>query len=187
MGHFSQARKFPGGRQPGWAARPGLVEGLERPGPPVTSHTVDARAYGEFLNTVFDQWVHHDVGTIHVMNFEWALASWCQLAPTACIFSPRCGKAGIVEHDGSVYSCDRTELPVRGLQEIFSPHHAGHEHHGAVAGRRAPGRRGDAATGPLSKLAGARGRGLAGHCRLLLQNSQLRFLRQRATTRDNGA
>ena len=98
--------------QPGpLRVRPGLVEGLERPGPPVTSHTVDALAYGEFLNTVFDQWVHHDVGTIHVMNFEWALASWCQLAPTACIFSPRCGKAGIVEHDGSVYSCDHFMYP----------------------------------------------------------------------------
>ncbi len=45
------------------------------------------------------------------MNFEWALASWCQLAPGACIFSVRCGNAAIVEHDGSVYSCDHFMYP----------------------------------------------------------------------------
>lgn len=87
------------------------VEGLDATGPAVTSHTVGALAYGKFLTSVFDEWVHNDVGTVHVMNFEWALASWCQLPPTACIFSLRCGKAGIVEHDGSVYSCDHFMYP----------------------------------------------------------------------------
>ena len=82
----------------------------EKP-PGVTSHSVDALAYGDFLTAVFDEWVLHDVGTVHVMNFEWALQSWCQLPPTACIFSQRCGKAGIVEHDGSVYSCDHFMYP----------------------------------------------------------------------------
>jgi uncharacterized protein len=77
----------------------------------VTPHTVDALAYGKFLCAVFDEWVRHDVGTVHVMNFEWALQSWCQVAPTTCIFSKRCGKAGIVEHDGSVYSCDHFMYP----------------------------------------------------------------------------
>jgi uncharacterized protein len=28
-----------------------------------------------------------------------------------CIFAPRCGKAAIVEHDGSVYSCDHYMYP----------------------------------------------------------------------------
>jgi uncharacterized protein len=77
----------------------------------VTPHTVDALAYGQFLTTIFDVWVKQDVGTVYVMNFEWALQSWCQLSPTACIFSRRCGKAGIVEHDGSVYSCDHFMYP----------------------------------------------------------------------------
>ena len=98
--------------QPGLcASQPGSLKGPEAPSPAVTPHTVGALAYGEFLSAVFDEWVHHDVGTVHVMNFEWALASWCQLPPTACIFSPRCGKAGIVEHDGSVYSCDHFMYP----------------------------------------------------------------------------
>ena len=77
----------------------------------VTSHSVSALAYGEFLTAVFDEWIRGDVGTVYVMNFEWALASWCQLAPGACIFSARCGKAAIVEHDGSVYSCDHFMYP----------------------------------------------------------------------------
>jgi uncharacterized protein len=77
----------------------------------VTAHSVSALAYGAFLTTVFDEWVRHDVGIVHVMDFEWALASWCRLAPGACIFSARCGKAAIVEHDGSVYSCDHFMYP----------------------------------------------------------------------------
>ncbi len=84
----------------------------------VTPHTVPSEAYGDFLNAVFDEWVRTDVGTVHVMNFEWALASWCQLPPSACIFSPRCGKAGIVEHDGSVYSCDHFMYPAYKLGNI---------------------------------------------------------------------
>jgi len=77
----------------------------------VSSHTVSAVAYGTFLSVVFDEWIRHDVGNVHVMNLEWALASWCQLPAGACIFSPRCGKAAIVEHDGSVYSCDHFMYP----------------------------------------------------------------------------
>jgi uncharacterized protein len=77
----------------------------------VTSHSVSALAYGEFLTAVFDEWIRSDVGSVCVMNFEWALASWCQLAPGACIFSARCGKAAIFEHDGSVYSCDHFMYP----------------------------------------------------------------------------
>jgi serine-type anaerobic sulfatase-maturating enzyme len=86
----------------------------------VTSHSVSALAYGEFLTAVFDEWIRSDVGTVHVMNFEWALASWCQLAPGACIFSARCGKAAIVEHDGSVYSCDHFMYPQYRLGNLLT-------------------------------------------------------------------
>ena len=77
----------------------------------VTEQTVAPEAYGDFLITIFDEWVRQDVGEIHVMNFEWALASWCQLPASVCLFSPRCGKAAIVEHDGNVYSCDHYMYP----------------------------------------------------------------------------
>ncbi|HXA47714.1 MAG TPA: anaerobic sulfatase maturase [Burkholderiaceae bacterium] len=74
--------------------------------PEVTLQSVEPEAYGDFLIAIYDEWVRSDVGTVHVMNFEWALSAWCQMPASVCLFSPRCGKAAIVEHDGSVYSCD---------------------------------------------------------------------------------
>lgn len=84
----------------------------------VTEQSVGAAAYGDFLIAIFDEWVRNDVGRIHVMNFEWALASWCELPASVCLFSPRCGKAAIVEHDGSVYSCDHFMYPEYRLGNI---------------------------------------------------------------------
>lgn len=84
----------------------------------VTPQSVGAEAYGDFLISVFDAWRRTDIGQIHVMNFEWALAAWCQLPATTCIFAPRCGGAAIVEHDGSVYSCDHYMYPEYRLGNI---------------------------------------------------------------------
>ncbi|MBA5636882.1 anaerobic sulfatase maturase [Duganella sp. LX20W] len=77
----------------------------------VTAQTVARGAYGDFLIAIFDEWVRNDVGTVHVMNFEWALAAWLQLPATVCLFAPRCGKAMIVEHSGDVFSCDHFMYP----------------------------------------------------------------------------
>ncbi|MES2149307.1 MAG: hypothetical protein V4508_05880 [Pseudomonadota bacterium] len=79
--------------------------------PDVTSHTVGRGDYGDVLIQIFDQSVRNDVGTIHVMNVEWALAAWLQLPATVCLFSERCGKAMMVEHTGDVYSCDHFMYP----------------------------------------------------------------------------
>lgn len=84
----------------------------------VTAQSVEAEAYGDFLGAIFDEWVRQDVGTVHVMNFEWALAAWCQLPPSVCLFAPRCGQAAIVEHDGSLYSCDHYMYPEYRLGDI---------------------------------------------------------------------
>ncbi len=93
---------------PKWVSPPNAIADRHAT---VTPHSVDAVAYGDFLIAVFDRWVQQDVGQVYVMNFEWALAAWCQLPPSTCIFAPRCGKAAIVEHDGSVYSCDHFMYP----------------------------------------------------------------------------
>jgi uncharacterized protein len=65
----------------------------------MSTQSVVPEAWGDFLIA------------IHVMNFEWALAAWCELPATVCLFSERCGRAAIVEHDGSVYSCDHFMYP----------------------------------------------------------------------------
>lgn len=90
------------------------------PKPALTAASVDAEAYGNFLIEVFDEWTARDVGDVHVMNFEWALAAWCQLPATACIFAARCGKAAIVEHDGSVYACDHFMYPEYRLGNLLT-------------------------------------------------------------------
>jgi len=94
----------------------GAGSGVAQPAPAaaaprVTAQSVEAGAYGDFLIAIYDQWVRHDVGEVHVINFDWALAAWCRVPVGVCLFSPRCGKAAIVEHDGSVYSCDHFMYP----------------------------------------------------------------------------
>lgn len=77
----------------------------------VTNFSVEQGAFGTFLTEIFDEWVHNDVGSIHVMNFEWALESWLGLPSTVCIFSEECGNALAIEHNGDMYSCDHYVYP----------------------------------------------------------------------------
>ena len=117
--------------QPGKAAgrtsaRPGKRAGGEfeqprtSPGSMVSEHSVAPAAYGEFLIAIFEEWVRHDVGTMFVMNFEWALASFMRLPATICLFAQDCGKALIVEHNGDVYSCDHFMYPQYRLGNLES-------------------------------------------------------------------
>ena len=45
----------------------------------VSSWTVEAEKYGDFLIAIFDEWVRRDVGKVDVMNFEHALTAWLGL------------------------------------------------------------------------------------------------------------
>ena len=84
---------------------------LSQPALAVTPDSVGSEAYGQFLTAIFDEWVRQDVGSVYVMNFEWALAAWLQLPATVCLFAENCGQALIVEHDGNVYACDHYMYP----------------------------------------------------------------------------
>jgi uncharacterized protein len=84
----------------------------------VSAHSVRPDAYGEFLITIFDEWIRHDVGTVYVMNFEWALASFMGLPATVCLFAENCGKALVMEHNGDIYSCDHFVYPDHRLGNI---------------------------------------------------------------------
>ena len=72
----------------------------------VTPWSVGPEQYGKFLIGVFDEWVRHDVGTIYVQHFDAALANWYGEPHGICVFSPSCGSAMVIEHNGDVYSCD---------------------------------------------------------------------------------
>jgi len=67
---------------------------------------------------VFDEWVTRDVGTVFVQLFDAALASWCDLPSTLCIFRETCGDALALEHNGDLYSCDHFVEPAHLLGNI---------------------------------------------------------------------
>jgi uncharacterized protein len=84
----------------------------------VTARSVSAAAFGCFLNAIFDEWVRRDVGSVFVQMFDVALAAWAGEAPSLCVFSPTCGDALALEHNGDLYSCDHFVAPEHRLGNI---------------------------------------------------------------------
>ena len=72
----------------------------------VSGRSANAKSYGRFLATIFDEWVRKDVGRVFIQSFDVALEKWFGAPPSLCIFSPHCGTAPILEHNGDVYVCD---------------------------------------------------------------------------------
>lgn len=77
----------------------------------VTEWSVEPLQYGDFLISVFDEWVRNDVGTISVMNFEWALNAWIGNPSPVCQHAKSCGKTIMLEHNGDIYACDHSMYP----------------------------------------------------------------------------
>ena len=80
-------------------------------GEQVTERSVSGRQYGDFLITIFDEWVRQDVGRVFVQIFDIALSVWCGKKPGLCIFEKECGRALALEHTGDVYACDHYVEP----------------------------------------------------------------------------
>jgi uncharacterized protein len=78
---------------------------------PVTAWSVQPEVYGEFLCTIFDEWIHKDVGRIFVQIFEVQLGIWMGMSSTLCVFGETCGSALAMEHNGDLYSCDHYVYP----------------------------------------------------------------------------
>ncbi len=89
------------------------------PKSPVTSWSVEANAYGNFLCTIFDHWVRRDVGETFVQIFDVALGNWMGLGSSLCVFAEKCGKALAIEHNGDLYSCDHYVYPKYRLGNIL--------------------------------------------------------------------
>ena len=63
--------------------------------------------FGNFLTTVFDEWVHNDVGDVFVQTFEAAASNWAGRTQSGmCVFNETCGHGLALEHNGDLYSCD---------------------------------------------------------------------------------
>lgn len=85
---------------------------------PVADFSVTPEQWGTFLCTIFDEWVRRDVGSIFVEIFDCTLANWMGVAPGICSYSTHCGHAGVMEHNGDVYSCDHFVFPTYKLGNI---------------------------------------------------------------------
>lgn len=101
-------------------ATPPDPAGGDSPDSPVTSWSVTAQDYGDFLVQIFEEWVRRDVGKYFVQIFDVSLGAWMAMPPSLCIFAPTCGTAMAMEHDGNVYACDHYVYPRYKLGNILN-------------------------------------------------------------------
>ncbi len=87
-----------------------LSAGTDRTGD-ITDFSVAPGQWGRFLCRIFDIWRKSDVGSIFVQLFDATLANWVGVEPGICTLARTCGHAGVVEHNGDVYSCDHFVFP----------------------------------------------------------------------------
>ena len=85
---------------------------------PLSEASVAPEQWGYFLCAIFDEWVRKDVGKIFVEIFDCTLANWMGISPGICAYSKECGHAGVMEHNGDVYSCDNFVFPEYKLGNI---------------------------------------------------------------------
>lgn len=83
-----------------------LVEKRQGTKSGVSRVTVPAKEFGQFLISVFDEWVERDIGEIKIQIFEEAARTAFNQEHTLCIFKVDCGGVPVVEHNGDFYSCD---------------------------------------------------------------------------------
>lgn len=85
---------------------------------PLADFSVTPEQWGSFLCAIFDEWVHNDVSKMFVEIFDCTLANWMGVLPGICAYSKNCGHAGVMEHNGDVYSCDHFVFPEYKLGNI---------------------------------------------------------------------
>ena len=106
----------------GWGDRQTARPLYTQAGDLVTERSIKPEQWGKFLITIFDEWIRHDVGQVFIRTFDSALASWLNLPPSECIFSPTCGNALALEHNGDLYCCDHFVEPDYYLGNIKDTH-----------------------------------------------------------------
>jgi uncharacterized protein len=72
----------------------------------VSAISVPSLAFGEFLCSVFDEWVEKDIGNVKIQIIEEAIRPAFNQEHTLCIFRETCGRVPVLEHNGDFYSCD---------------------------------------------------------------------------------
>lgn len=80
-------------------------------GEKLADFSVSPEQWGNFLCTIFDEWVRNDVGNFYIQLFDSTLANWVGEQPGVCTLAKQCGHAGVMEFNGDVYSCDHFVFP----------------------------------------------------------------------------
>lgn len=80
--------------------------------------SVTPEDWGDFLCTIFDEWVRNDVGQYFIQIFDATLANWVGVDPGLCTMARSCGHAGVMEFNGDLYSCDHFVFPEYKLGNI---------------------------------------------------------------------
>ncbi len=84
---------------------PLVVREVNQPGQ-VSGDSVDPVKWGDFLISIFDEWVANDIGTIQIQMFEETTRVAFNQEHTLCIFKKGCGGVPVIEKNGDFYSCD---------------------------------------------------------------------------------
>lgn len=95
------------------AVNEGTEEGL-------ADFSITPEQWGNFLCTIFDEWVREDVGEYFIQLFDATLANWVGSQPGICMLAKTCGHAGVMEFNGDVYSCDHFVFPEYKLGNIYT-------------------------------------------------------------------
>ncbi len=90
-----------------------------RKGTELADFSVSPEQWGNFLCTLFDEWVRNDVGNYYIQLFDSTLANWIGQQPGVCSMGKTCGHAGVMEFNGDVYSCDHFVFPEYKLGNIY--------------------------------------------------------------------
>jgi len=72
----------------------------------VGPRTVPAESLGNFLCTIFDEWMRRDIERINVQIFDEAARTAFGQEHALCIFRKTCGDVPVIEHNGDFFSCD---------------------------------------------------------------------------------
>lgn len=80
--------------------------------------SITPKQWGNFLCTLFDEWVKNDVGQYFIQLFDSTLANWMGMQPSVCTLAKDCGHAAVMEHNGDLYSCDHFVFPEYKLGNI---------------------------------------------------------------------
>lgn len=101
------------------AIPPGGGSQVGSAGLPLTSWSVSPQQLAGFYITLFDHWLHNDVGEVFVQFFDVTLGNYLGASSGLCHFQERCGLAGALEHNGDLYSCDHYVYPECRLGNIL--------------------------------------------------------------------